>query len=189
MIKVALKEWAVVCDLLLEGRLALLLRKGGILESGGPGVFELEHPRFALYPTWVHQNPEMIKPQHRQRIETSDEPETIVIRGIGQAARIWQVPDREAIERLDDLHCWTALQLDMRFNYKPDRPLYLLAVRACRLARPRSITNNPDYVGCRSWVHLREEDAIEETGATPVVDDEAFGKLVARIDDAMKQSD
>ena len=45
MLDIALKEWAVVCNLLLEGRLAVLLRKGGIAETGGAGVFELEHTR------------------------------------------------------------------------------------------------------------------------------------------------
>jgi hypothetical protein len=55
MIGVGLKEWAIVCDLLLEGKLAIMLRKGGIHESGGPGVFELEYPRCALFRSWAHQ--------------------------------------------------------------------------------------------------------------------------------------
>src|SRR5690606_840280 len=54
MLTVALKEWAVVCDLLLEGKCSLLLRKGGVHEDRGPGRFELEHERFTLYPAWEH---------------------------------------------------------------------------------------------------------------------------------------
>src|SRR5688572_15413116 len=129
MLDVALKEWSVVCDLLMEGRLAILPRKGGIHEDAGPGAFRLEHPRFALFPSWAHQRPAMIKPEHRERVEVIEEPAEITFRAVAEAARIWEVPGRAAFDRLDDLHCWTEQQIDMRFDYKPDRPLYLVAVR------------------------------------------------------------
>ena len=41
MLKYAFKEWAVVCRALTEGKQALILRKGGIAETGGR--FQLEH--------------------------------------------------------------------------------------------------------------------------------------------------
>jgi len=47
----AFKEWAVICRALAEGRQALILRKGGIEETGG--TFEVEHSRFWLYPTYT----------------------------------------------------------------------------------------------------------------------------------------
>ena len=53
--RVAFKEWAGVCDALIEGRQTVIIRKGGISETAGPGEFDLEHPEFWLYPTWVHQ--------------------------------------------------------------------------------------------------------------------------------------
>ena len=37
MLDLALKEWAVICDLLATGRQTLVLRKGGIAEEQGPG--------------------------------------------------------------------------------------------------------------------------------------------------------
>src|SRR5205823_2861074 len=52
---VAFKEWAGVCDALIQGRQSLIVRKGGIREGPGPGVFVPEHAAFWLYPTWVHQ--------------------------------------------------------------------------------------------------------------------------------------
>ena len=52
MLRIALKEWAVICDLLLAGEQAILLRKGGVHEGTGPGQFRLEHDRFALFPAW-----------------------------------------------------------------------------------------------------------------------------------------
>lgn len=184
MLRTALKEWHIVCELLLEGRLALLLRKGGISEPGGDGVFELEHSRFALYPSWAHQKPAMIKEQHRSRVEVFNEPDEIPLTGWAEAAHIWQVPSREAFDALEDLHCWTKPQIDMRFNYKPDRPLYLLAVRAYRLDQPRVIDNMPEYAGCKSWVPLRENDAVDEAGSVVSMSDEAFADVVRRVEAA-----
>ncbi len=185
MLDTALKEWSIVCDLLLSGELSLLLRKGGIHETGGPGVFELEHPRFLLYPSYVHQKPRMIKPPLRDRVEVLDEePREITFRGLGEAAKVWQVPSRQAFDRLDPLHCWSPKQIDMRFNYKPDRPLYLVAVRAYRLAQPHTVKNHAEYSGCRSWVALRPSDAVEDASAVPVVADEVFAGIVARIEEA-----
>lgn len=188
MIVVALKEWAVVCDLLLEGRLVMLMRKGGIHERGGPGVFELEHPRFALFPSWAHQQPGMIKDRYRQGVSVLQEPATLTLRGVAEVPRIWQVADRADIEPLDDLHCWTADHLDMRFNYRPERPLYVLAVRTFLLAEPKTITNTPDYAGCRSWVPLSEQDAVDDAAAMPVLPDASFHSLIERIDAVLGKS-
>ena len=41
MLNVALKEWAIICDRLVAGDQAILLRKGGIDEADGPGRFRL----------------------------------------------------------------------------------------------------------------------------------------------------
>src|SRR5687768_8095015 len=59
----ALKEWAVTCRALREGRQILLLRKGGIEDDCG--VFELEHRAFWLQPTYDHQSDDRLKPEYR----------------------------------------------------------------------------------------------------------------------------
>lgn len=182
MLHAALKEWSIVCDLLSEGRLAILLRKGGIHEEAGPGEFRLEHPRFALFPSWAHQKPEMIKPAFRERVRVTPEPAEVTFRTVAEAARIWEVPGRAAFDQLDDLHCWTKPQIDMRFDYKPDKPLYLVAVRCYTLAEPRTVTNDWSYGGCKSWVPLKESDAVDDSGATPAMSDADFQSLVRRIE-------
>ena len=96
------------------------------------------------------------------------------------------MPSRASLDPLDDLHVWSAEQLDMRWNYKPHQPLYLLAVRVYRLAAPRTIANNPRYAGCKSWVDLDAADAIDDTKATAVLDDATFQAIVARIDAALR---
>ena len=185
MLDVALKEWQVVCDLLLDGELAMLLRKGGIHETGGAGVFELEHPRFALFPAWLHQVPNRMKPRYRDRVQRfRAEPSELTLRGMGAVDHIWQVPSRDAFDALDDLHCWSRPQIDMRFNYKPERPLYLMAVRVYRLAQPKTIANLESYAGCKSWVPLEGDDAVDDSNATPVLDDAAFQCVVDRINEA-----
>lgn len=186
LITVALKEWAIVCELMLEGRLALLLRKGGIREVAGPGRFELEHRRFALFPSWAHQDPCRIRVPYHSRVRVLDEPGQVVIAGFGHAARIWQVRSRSSLDALEDLHPWSRSQIDMRFNYKPDHPLYLLAVRASRLARPVTVPNRGVYKGCRSWVKLEMADVVDDGGAAAVLNEARFKKIVTRIDAAMK---
>lgn len=186
MIDMALKEWAIVCDLLLEGSMALLLRKGGIHEDGGPGVFELEHPHFALFPSWAHQKPEMIKEKFRARVQVLDEPDEVPLSGLGHASRIWQVTSRAAFDSLEDMHPWTKAQVDMRFDYKPHNPLYVMAVRAYRLTDVKVVANVPAYAGCRSWVPLSPADEVDQAHAMPSLADDAFHAIIARVDEAMK---
>src|SRR5687767_8620791 len=78
-LSVALKEWAVVCRALESGAQMILLRKGGIYEAAGE--FELEHRQFLLFPTYLHQNLNMLKPQHHGGFEPrSDEPDHVMLR-------------------------------------------------------------------------------------------------------------
>src|SRR5918992_6138574 len=58
-ITAALKEWAIVCKALEEGRQVLLLRKGGIMEYREG--FEIKHNKFLLFPTFEHQLKESIQ--------------------------------------------------------------------------------------------------------------------------------
>lgn len=186
MIDIALKEWAVVCDLLFTGEQSLLIRKGGIEEADGPGQFRLEVPRFALFPAWSHQRPELIRPPwHEQAVTIRKEPSTVVIRGIGVVDDVWQTASRESLDPLEDLHAWAPEQLDIRWNYKPHQPLYVIAVRVFRLATPQSVVNNSRYAGCRSWIELEDSDVIDDAGATPVLSDAEFAEVVRRVSESM----
>ncbi len=192
-ITVALKEWAIVTDLLAQGKCALLLRKGGIHEDEGPGRFHLEHDCFGLFPAWEHERLDWIKPSwlpKREKLKLADGhlavPETLAFKGYGEVAKVWQIPSRAAFDSLDELHPWAKPQVDMRFNYKPDRPLYLVAVRAYAFAAPVMIPNRPSFAGCRSWVPLEGEDALSTAGATAAMSEADFAKVLARVDAAMR---
>src|SRR5437764_2378646 len=66
---VALKEWAVAVSALRAGESIATVRKGGIREEARE--FRMEHRRFAFFPTYEHQNPEQLQPQHLPRLEAT----------------------------------------------------------------------------------------------------------------------
>ncbi len=177
-LNVALKEWAVVCDAVLAGRQPILLRKGGIYEAAGE--FELEQSRFALFPTVLHQKPELVKSAWRSAIQSVDrEPESITMRGWAEVFWIGRVPDRRAIDALDDLHLWDKPLIDMRLNYRPDYPLYVIVVRGLVLPQPVTVAMNEAYAGCKSWVPLQE--SIDINGSRAVLADSALAAIRDRI--------
>jgi hypothetical protein len=168
---VGLKEWATVCGAMEAGRQILLLRKGGIYESAGE--FELEHRRFLFFPTYLHQNLAMLKPEAQSGFEPrSAEPQRVELSLAGQVTDIIPVKSREQMDEIEDAHIWTAPLIDMRFNYKPENPLYLLLVRAYKLAEPVTVENTPAYAGCKSWVPL--EQPVSTQGARPTVDETTY---------------
>src|ERR1700712_4180844 len=104
-LSVALKEWATVCAALESGRQMLLLRKGGIYES--TGEFELENREFLLFPTYLHQNLKMLKPEFHAGFEAKTaEPEQVRISGAGIVTDIIQLASRAQIDALEEYHIW-----------------------------------------------------------------------------------
>ncbi len=179
-----------MCKLLAVGRMALLLRKGGVHEWDGPGRFEVEYERFALLPAYEHQKLAWLKPGWRPPVGNvgpeaarGDGPSRVTTAASVQ--RVWKVPSRAAFDQLEDLHPWAKPQVDMRFDYKPDRPLWLLALRASRLAEPQAVPMDERYAGCRSWVPLKPEHHVDDAGAVPAMDDAAFERVLRRVDAAM----
>lgn len=170
-LNVALKEWATVCRALTEGRQILLLRKGGIYESGGE--FELEHRQFLLFPTYLHQDLKMLKPsEHRGFAAVTAEPSQVQLSAAAEVTDILPMTSRSVMDGLDAHHIWSAPLIDMRFNYKPQNPLYLLLVSVYRLAEPIVLQNTPAYAGCKSWVPL--ERSVATTGAAAVLNEADF---------------
>lgn len=180
---VALKEWQVVCDALARGEQSILLRKGGIQE--GPGGFSIEHRRFALLPTRLHQKAEMLKPSYRDRVNGGDvEPEAFHLTHVGEITEILTVDSREVLDRLDDLHVWDEPYLEMRWNYRPERPLYLLLVRAYALDEPFDLKNTYEVAGCRSWVPLKGPLEASRPVLSNADHAAVVGRVVADVDAA-----
>ena len=181
-LQVGLKEWAVVCRALEQGRQTVLLRKGGIYESAGE--FELENREFLLFPTYLHQNLKMLKPNEHAGFEPrSAEPEQVSISAAGVVTDILELKSRAQVDAIDDEHVWAPPLIDMRFNYRPENPLYLLLVRAYRLPEAATLANTPAYGGCKSWVPL--DQSVEVGDAVPALDDTTYesrrGSIIDRI--------
>lgn len=170
-LSVALKEWAVLDSAIEAGQQILLLRKGGISES--IGGFQLEYPEFLIFPTYLHQNAAMLKSPWSGRVAKADaEPNTVRITTAAAVTDIVRVRDRKQIDAIDDQHIWLGPLIDMRFNYRPDNPLYLILIRASRLLEPVTIANTPAYAGCKSWVPL--SNPVATAGAIPVLNDAQY---------------
>src|SRR3954454_16300490 len=89
-LQVALKEWATVCHALETGRQTVLLRKGGIYEAAGE--FEVENREFLLFPTYLHQNLKMLKPDAHAGFEArSAEPAQVKLSAAGVVTDIVQL--------------------------------------------------------------------------------------------------
>jgi hypothetical protein len=181
MLKHAFKEWAVICRALAEGRQALILRKGGIAESGGQ--FALAQTRFWLFPTYLHQKPDALKPEARPLLEAveAERPPTGTVRlsHFAQVDGAYHVQDIVGALRIDSQHLWTRETVAKRFEYRSPG-LYVLPVRAYRVAEPFEIPDTAYYAGCKSWVELEKE--LPTAGAVPVLDDDAFRDVVRTLE-------
>jgi hypothetical protein len=180
-VKHALKEWAVICQALAAGRQAVLLRKGGIAEA--EGEFRLEHDRFWLFPTFVHQQRAGIKPEAYPLLEQAEAerppPSMVRLSHLGEVEGIYQVHNLAAALRLMDLHLWSAETVQSRFAYRAPG-LFVVPVRVYRAAEAVELPMSDYYAGCRSWVELERDLPTE--GATPVLDDEPFRELLRTLD-------
>jgi hypothetical protein len=180
----ALKEWAVICRALAVGRQSLVLRKGGIAEDAGS--FRVEHTRFWLYPTYLHQKSEALKPEAHELLTAvrTDRPPQGVVRlsHWAEVDGIYQLHNLVAALKLNDLHLWSMRTVQERFAYRSPG-LCALLLRVRKVPQPIEIAETPRYAGCKSWVELEHEQSIE--GSTPVLSDDAFRGLVITLEDLL----
>jgi hypothetical protein len=185
MLKYALKEWAVICQALADGQQSLLLRKGGIAESGGD--FQLEQTRFWLFPTYTHQQRTGIKPDAIPLLEQveKEKPPSGAIRlsHFAEVAGVYHVHNLTGVLLLEHKYLWSEETVRQRFAYRTPG-LYLLPVRVYRAAQVFDLADTAYYSGCRSWVELERELPTE--GATPVLDEAAFRDLLSTLEGVLK---
>jgi hypothetical protein len=177
-----LQEWAVCCQALGEGRIILSVRKGGIHERGG-GLFALEQQRFALMPTYLHQDATRVLPPFADgyfaTVRQDPAPGSIAIKWWADATCIWKVSELPRVLALGEELLWSTDELARRFAYRDQPWLYVVALRIHRLPQPVIIADHPSYAGCRSWIPFKE--TIPTTGSTPVLDDATHARRLASI--------
>jgi hypothetical protein len=185
MLKHAFKEWAVICQALAEGKQALILRKGGIAEPHD--AFALEHTRFWLYPTYVHQQREGVKAEALPLLEQAEaeKPPAGIVRltHFVEVPGAYHVHDLAAALILNHLHLWSPETVQKRFEYRAPG-LFVLPARVYRAKQAIDVPETAHYAGCRSWVELERE--LPTDGAVPVLDDEAFRDLLRSLDGLLR---
>ncbi len=176
----ALKEWAIATEALLAGELSLLLRKGGIRESGGH--FTVQSPHVALFPTIEHQKPQWLKPAYRHQIAATPpqlRPESVTFAGWAEITEVIPLREPDGVAKLTPFHIWTESWAMERLAWKPQQPLLALCLRAYRFSEPHSVAYQAHFRGCRSWLAL--PSPLEMMDSQPVLSDVVYGERLAAI--------
>ena len=174
----ALKEWALVCERLLEGRQAIMLRKGGINEKG----FWVEADEFLLYPTYFHQMADKVRPEFVDECRTllaSPPPEGVLrMPGVARVVDHIEVRHPEGMDSLKDLHPYDHEQVAMRLEFRPKKPLVILVVEVRPALAPVEIAMREEFGGCVSWVDVGVE---RPTLGEPVLGEDALRAISERV--------
>ncbi|MCA9691700.1 MAG: DUF1802 family protein [Myxococcales bacterium] len=201
---IALKEWAIVCAALGDGRQSVLVRKGGIHEHRArpseraaerppAGSFRLERRAFALLPTYAHAREpgrarDLIPAVHDELaalLERAPADEDRRVTLIAEVDGAWWIDARRSLDPLASTWIYSAALVDDRFAQR--RPgLWLLLVRVYRLptAAPLADLVAPAAAsGCSSWVSLTL--GVSVAGARAVIDDDTHARRRAAIVDAL----
>ncbi|MFB8792185.1 MAG: DUF1802 family protein [Potamolinea sp.] len=176
----ALKEWAVAVESLEQGKMIMLLRKGGITEEGNR--FKIAHQQILLYPTYEHQQPNLLKAEYATEVKpvTSGwHPETVRIGSWAEITDILPVSEAPTVAALLPYHIWNEQFVSERLKWKPRQPLHLLLLRTYRLSSVSEIPYRSEYGGCRSWIDLVEPISID--AVVPVLNDEEYTKQTTQI--------
>ncbi len=202
-----LKEWAIVCKALEEGRQIFLARKGGIAEE--EGEFVLTDKEFYLFPGYLHQNKECLNPNTHFELDfiAGQEPKDgkIHLRSFARVTDCWRFTDFAALQKLDKEHIWSEQFIRQRFEWGNFRGITLIVLRVYRFFDQRQrrvegeasralpvggatrapinaeiiLPMRPEYGGCKSWVNIEKE--INLPAMVPVLSDLEFNEKRERL--------
>jgi len=183
---IALREWAAAVKALEAGRQIIVLRKGGIAEE--TREFRLESPRFYLFPSYTHQQFQLLKPEAapylaEAQAEAASRTDTVRITSFAEVVEDLEITDEETLRRLHRFHIWADDYAVERLKWKKTKPLHLLLLRVYRLRMPAEIPMRESYGGCKSW--LRIEEPLPEPESVPVLDDQKFNEMTAQVRQAL----
>jgi hypothetical protein len=177
----ALKEWAIVCQALADGRQTLLIRKGGVQEI--KDGFEVTHRNFWLFPTYVHQKvTDLVPTAHddfRAIQAAMPPPGVLSIHLYATVEDVVKVTDPDRLKGLADQHVLSWDCVAGRFHYRNKPGVHVLVVRVYRRPEPLLLSQKAWYDGCVSWVDL--DETINPDGCRPVLSDAEFAVRAADI--------
>jgi hypothetical protein len=182
---IALKEWAIVCKALEDGKQMLLLRKGGIMEYRKG--FEVKHNEFLLYPTFEHQSVESIKVEYKEKLKEILEEQNKyynnnnnrkkidkdnknfniathnIIKLLAKVEDVIEISDKLILSELRDYHIWSDEYVTMRMNYNPSKPMSVLLLRIYKLRKPLIVDINEKWAGCKSWIDIETDKEFQNS--------------------------
>lgn len=179
--QIAFKEWAVTVDALAKGQQLFLLRKGGIHESTKD--FRVAHPEFLLYPTYEHQNKDLLKPASQPLLQQTllhpQSKDTITFSYWAQVTETIKVLEPQKVQELSQYHIWTDEYADSRLRWKPTVPLSIMLLRVYQLESPVTIPWIKEYSGCTSWVEIMPRVSLGHL--SPAIDKTEYQRQVVEI--------
>jgi hypothetical protein len=174
VMRIAFKEWAIVVDALGRGEQIVILRKGGISE--GRAGFQVDYPKFWLFPTLFHQQREcVVEPAQARYDRIASQlagPDHLVIQYFAEVVEWQRIESLDIAARLAGQHIWKNEVIAERFDWGKSKNIYALAVRVFRVTDAFELPMIPEYGGCKSWIELAND--LETAGARPVLDEAAF---------------
>jgi len=151
----ALKEWATVVKALENGNQTVLLRKGGILEADAG--FKLESEKFALFPTYEHQDNASLKSQYYGYLadarENKPEEGINMITSVAEVVEDHDIVSMDKIEKLSPFHIWSDSYIVERMNWMPEKPMKAIFLKVYKIPTTE-VPLLPQYHGCKSWIEL-----------------------------------
>src|SRR5947207_2782421 len=170
----AYKEWAAICLALAQGKQSLLIRKGGVAEPDGD--FTVEHMRFWLLPTYVHQQEEGglqpdAQPLLAEALAARPPAGLLRLTHFAEVLGAYHIRALTPALLLAHLHLWSRATVEKRFHYRTPG-LFVLPVRVWKAAEAVELPESDYYRGCRTWVEL--ERALPTAGATQVLAEAAI---------------
>jgi len=183
ILMIALKEWAIICKALEDGKQMLLLRKGGIMEYRKG--FEVKHNEFLLYPTFEHQSIESIKAEYKEKLKEileeqnkyyNDNRKKIdkdnknfntvsnnIIKLLAKVEDVIEISDKLTLSELRDYHIWSDEYVTMRMNYNPSKPMSVLLLRIYKIRNPLIVDINDKWAGCKSWIDIETDREFQNS--------------------------
>ena len=184
---IALKEWAIAVEALVEGEQIIILRKGGIHEE--TRQFALKSNYFMLFPAFEHQKEQLVQPAYQERLKSLREKgmsDPLPVLACAEVVREWLINDINLIEKLAPFHIWNEQMVEMRLHWKKTQPLHVIALRVFRLDQAELLKEPQSYAGCKSWFELPFEENEFHTRLTQVISEEMLQNKIVKIDELLK---
>jgi hypothetical protein len=134
-------------------------------------------------PTYEHQNGALLQPEWLSAldaIQSVPRPSNeVILSAYAVVDTITVARDEAQVNAHAREHIWNPTYVQMRFDFNPYDPLYLVLLRVYRLPESITIPMLPDYAGCKSWVTLSQ--SYPTPTAFPVLSDAVFAERRAAL--------